>query len=134
MFKYKQKLDLLNLDFSMIYNRNIWQFLCLFYFSFITGNHITPEKPLELRIRTCTHKLEPLEIDGMMVCYKLRRYLNFFFSFLPSPIKFCISIATNKRASNLISQRTTLMQSTVFFTLHEIGSSNRCHMEFMVFF
>lgn len=45
--------------------------LCLVYiFNFIQNMEcfqITPEKSIELRIRACTHKLKPFQLDTMLV-------------------------------------------------------------------
>ncbi|KAI1718696.1 hypothetical protein Ddc_09343 [Ditylenchus destructor] len=94
-------------------------FLIIFLICAAAAFQIQPEKPTELKLRVCSHNLQPSHEETMM--------------FFPNELRFCLTMKTSKTPDQLKrdSERTTFLQSTVSTTLHEIGSPYRCQINFM---
>ncbi|CAD5205919.1 unnamed protein product [Bursaphelenchus okinawaensis] len=80
---------------------------------------ITPEKPLEFKIQSCSSEQNPMREETML--------------FFPENVRYCASLRTTKNGVSYIrdKNKTTYLKPVVEVTIHEIGSPHQCDLSFM---
>ncbi|CAD5208199.1 unnamed protein product [Bursaphelenchus xylophilus] len=80
---------------------------------------ITPEKPLEFKIQSCSSDQNPMREETML--------------FFPTNVRYCASVRTTKNGVSYVRDKgkTSYLKPVVHVTIHEIGSPHECEIEYI---